>query len=101
MKELKIAVPPTILLESLLLNLLISIYKGRKFISFNVRGEFLQPKTNDNKLLLLKLKDNKVVNMMFEINPDHMPNVRYEGNVKVLYFKVMRTIYGCIEAALK
>ena len=57
--------------------------------------------TIDNKLLLLKLQGNKVVNMIYEINSEHIPNLRYEKEVKVLYLKSIRIIYRCIKAELQ
>ena len=59
----------------------------------------------DDKLVLLKLKGD-FVNMMCEIYPDIKTHVRYEmtkygKKLKFLYMKVIRAIYGCIEAALQ
>ena len=38
---------------------------------------------------------------MCEINPEHTKNVVYEKGRKVLYMKIIRGLYGCIEAALQ
>ena len=92
---------PTVLLESMSITLLIAVYKGRKCISFNILGAFLQGKLDKGKYIILKLKGNRLVDMMYEINPNHLKNVRYEGNTKFLYLKCIRTIYGYIEAALQ
>ena len=37
---------------------------------------------------------------MCEVNPEYIPFVRYENGKKVLYVKILRAIYGCIESAL-
>ena len=37
---------------------------------------------------------------MCNINPEYKSHVRYEGKTKVLYLKVLRAIYGCLESAL-
>ena len=86
-------------------SLLIGAHEGREFISFDVPGEFFQEEMAEDKLVLLKLKG-QFVDMMCEINPEYKPHVRYETmrygrKIKVLYMKVIRAIYGCIEAALQ
>ena len=37
---------------------------------------------------------------MCEVNPDYKPYVQYDNGNKVLYVKVLREIYGCIESSL-
>ena len=37
---------------------------------------------------------------MCEVNPEYEPTVIYEKGVKVLYMLVLRSIYGCIDAAM-
>ena len=41
-----------------------------------------------------------IVDTVREVNPDHKKNIRYENGKKVLYMRVIRVIYGCIESAL-
>ena len=50
-------------------------------------------------MVLLKLKS-QFVDIMCDINPEYRPHVRYEGKVKVLYLRVLRAIYGCLESVL-
>ena len=105
LKEYESVASPTVGLESLITTLLTGVYEGRNFISFDVPGAFLQAEMSDYKLVLLKLKG-KFVEMMCEINPEFSKHVCYEKtkygkSVKVLYMKVIRAIYGCIEAALQ
>ena len=105
LQEYESVASPTVGQESLITTLLIGAYEGCKFISFDVPGAFLQAEMADDKLVLLKLKG-KFVDMMCEINPEFIPFVRYENTkfgkkIKVLYMKVIRAIYGCIEAALQ
>ena len=80
-------------------------HEGRKFIPSDVPRAFLQAEMAEDKLVLLKLR-RQFVDMMCEINPEFKPHVRYETTkngkkIKVLYMKVIRAIYGCIEAALQ
>ena len=52
-----------------------------------------------DKRILLCIGDESV-DIMCEANPDYKPYVQYDNGKKVLYFKVLRAIYGCIESAL-
>ena len=37
---------------------------------------------------------------MCEVNPEDKKNVRVENGVKVLYLRLLRALYGCMEYAL-
>ena len=52
-----------------------------------------------DKLVLMKLRG-KFVDIMCNVNPEYKSHVRYEGKCKVLYLRVLRAIYGCLESAL-
>ena len=43
----------------------------------------------------------KFVDIMYKVNPEHLKNVIYEKGHKVLYMKMLQSIYGCIESALR
>ena len=83
------------------MHLMIGEYEKRKFISFDLPGAFLQAKFDEDKMLLLKLRGDAVVDVMCQVNPMHNQNGRYEDGKKVLYLKIIRAIYGCIESALE
>ena len=105
LKEFESVASPTVSLEGLMAHLLISAYEERKCISFDVPGAFLQSDMAEEKLVLIKFKG-QFVEMMCKVNPEYKPLVRYETtkngkNLKVLYLKVIRAMYGCIEAALQ
>ena len=50
--------------------MVIAAYEGRKAISFDVPGAFLQAELPDDKLLLLRLTGD-FVDIMCDINPEH------------------------------
>ena len=69
-------------------------------VSFDVPGAFLQADLPGDKLLLLRLTGD-FVDIMCDINPEHRKNVITDKKGrKILYMKVLRALYGCIEAAL-
>ena len=79
--------------------LLIDAYESRSTAISDVPGVYLHALMPPEKRILLKLK-NKFVDIMCEINPEYLPHVRYEGKTKVLYLRVLRAIYGCLETSL-
>ena len=42
-----------------------------------------------------------IAEMMCEVNPEYRKHLRQENSKTVLYIKVIRAIYGCIEAVLQ
>ena len=54
----------------------------------------------DDKLVLLRFKG-KLADMLGKINVEYKKQIRYKHGKKVLYVRVIRAIYGCIESALQ
>ena len=50
--------------------------------------------------MLLRLVGN-FVDIMCQVNPEHVKNVTYENGKKVLYLEILQAIYRCIESALR
>ena len=78
---------------------MIDSYEGRYTAIADVPGAYLHAEMPQDKLVLLKLKG-QFVDIMCQVNPEYKQYVRYEGKTKVLYLKVLRAIYGCLESAL-
>ena len=91
---------PTVSQEGIITTLLIGAYEGRKHISFDVPGAFLQADMPDDKLVLLKFKG-RMADMLANVNDKYRSHVVREDGKSVLYVKVIRAIYGCIESALQ
>ena len=101
LKEGESVASPTLSVEGIMLTLLIAAYEGRKVITLDVPGAFLQAEMPDDKMILMKFTG-KFVDYMCEVNQDHIPNVRRNARgTKVLYVRVMRALYGCIQSALQ
>ena len=91
---------PTVFLEGLITSLAVAGFEGRHVYSFDVPGAFLQAELPEDKLLLLRL-NGEFVDVMCKVNPEHQKNIIIDKNgKKILYMKVVRALYGCIEAAL-
>ena len=37
------------------------------------------------------------MDIMCDVNPDHIPNIRYKNGRKLIYLRVLKDMYGCIE----
>ena len=47
----------------------------------------------------MRLRD-EFVDIMCDVNPEYKKYVKVIGGKKLLYLRVLRAIYGCIESAL-
>ena len=90
---------PTVSLEAFLTTLLIDAQEGRDVAIFDVPGAYLHAKFPDDKTVLMRLRD-EFVDIMCEVNPEYKKYVKVIGGKKLLYLRVLRAIYGCIESAL-
>ena len=79
--------------------MLIDANEGRSVAVFDVPGAYLHAEMPKDKHMLLKIRG-QFVDIMCEVNPTYTKHVRYEGKAKVLYVRILRALYGCIESAL-
>ena len=63
-------------------------------------GAYLHALITDKKIIIMKMRG-IFVDMMCEINEEYKEHVRYENGQKVLYLRVLRAIYGCIESVMQ
>ena len=90
---------PTVSLEALMSTLVIDAHEKRDVAIFDVPGAYLHAKFPKDKLVLMRLKD-EFVDIMCKVNPEFLKHVKQEKGRKVLYLRVLRALYGCIESAL-
>ena len=90
---------PTVSLEAFLSTLLIDAKEGRDVAIFDVPGAYLHAEFPEDKTVLMKLRD-EFVDIMCNVNPEYKKFVKVIGGKKLLYLRVLRAIYGCIESAL-
>ena len=91
---------PAVGLDAFFTSLLIDAYENRNVTVFDVPGAFLQPEMPEKDGMVLLKMTGTMVDLMCEVNPEYIPTVIYENGRKVLYMRVLRSLYGCIEAAL-
>ena len=74
-------------------------YEGRDVAIFNVIGSYLNANTHDEKYVRLNLED-KFMDIMCDVNPDHILNIRHKNGNTVIYLRILKAMYGCIESSL-
>jgi hypothetical protein len=100
LKEDESVYSPTCSTESLLSTAIIDTFEKRDVAIFDVPGAFLQTEMPKDKNVIMIICD-EFVDIMCEVNPEYIPHVITNKNGrKVLYMKILRAIYGCIESAL-
>ena len=99
LKQYESVTSPTASLEGLLASLVIDAFEEREVAIFDVPGAYLHAKFLQEKLVLMRVKG-EFVDIMCDVNPEYKQHVTYEKGKKVLYLRVLRALYGCIESAL-
>ena len=79
--------------------MVLGAYECRGVAIFDVLGAYLNADMPDEKYVRLKL-EGKFMDIMYVVNTDRMPNTRYENGKKVLYLRILKALYGCIESDL-
>ena len=90
---------PTISIEALTANVVLDAYEYFDVAIFYLPGAYSNSDTFDEKIVRIKL-EGEFVDIMCGVNLDHIPNIRFENGNKVLYLRIRKALYGCIESAL-
>ena len=86
-------------LESLFISMMIDVLEGRDVAIFDIPGAYLHAEIPEDKMLLMRFRG-QFADLMAEVNREHKKKIMYENGKKVLYVRVVRAIYGCIESAM-
>ena len=90
---------PTLQLESLFISMMIDVLEGRDIAIFDIPGAYLHAEMPEDKIVLMKFRG-QFAELMSRVNPEHAKNIVFENGKKVLYVRVVRAIYGCIQSAM-
>ena len=100
LKEGESIASPTVCLEAILMTLGIDIYEERDVAIFDVPGAYLHALMPEDKNVIMVLRG-KFVDIMCQVDPSYHEYVTVNSKgQKVLYLKILRALYGCIESAL-
>ena len=90
---------PTVSNEALLGTLVIDALEERDVGIFGVPGAYLQAEMPQENNMLMKFRG-EFVDIMCDVNPEYKKYVIEENGKRVLYVRILRVIYGCIESDL-
>ena len=72
--------------------LVVDAYEGQDVAIFYAPGEYFNAYITEEKDVRIKLQG-EFMDIMREVNPDHIPNIWYKNGNKVLYFRVTKVLY--------
>ena len=91
------ATSPTIQLKSLIMSLLIDAKEGRDVAISDVVGAYLLAEMKDHVMVKLT---GVAVEVLRNVNEKYRSFATFEKGRKIIYLKLERALYGCIQSAL-
>jgi Reverse transcriptase (RNA-dependent DNA polymerase) len=88
---------PTVRTHSLFLTAIIAALEGRKVVTVDIPGAFMQ--TDIDELIHVKLED-ELVDVLLMVEPKYAEFVTNENGKKVLYVELQKALYGTLQASL-
>ena len=88
---------PTIQLESLILSLIVDAFERRDIATADIAGAYLNANMPD--FILIKLREDSV-DILCKCNEKYKSYVTMEKGKKVLYLRLAKALYGCLQSAL-
>ena len=86
-------------MEPLFTSLIINAHEEIYLAIFHFSGSYVKTDMPEEKFILLNI-EGECVNIMCKVNPEHNKNVPVDNGVKVLYLRLTKAFYGCMESAL-
>lgn len=91
---------PTVSTESLFLSCIIDADENRDVATVDIPGAFLQADLPEDDIVFLRI-DGPMVDMLIEIDPDtYAPFKEIHNGKPVLYVRLLKALYGTLQAAL-
>ena len=91
---------PTVSNEGIMGSFMIDAHERRSIAVVDIPGAYLHASMKHDKRRVLMKLQGKFVDFMCKANNKYAQYVTYERGKKVLYLKLLRALYGCIESAL-
>ena len=88
---------PTVSTDALMLSILIDALERRDVATADVAGAYLHAHMKDFTLLKV---EGPSVDILCDVSPEYKKFVCYEHGKKVLYLKLLKALYGCVQSAL-
>ena len=90
---------PTASLEAIATTCVIDAYEGRDMMSLDIPNAFIQTPMDANSRVMMKITG-LLVDMMIRLDPSYRNYVVMENGKRVIYVRVLRAIYGMLEASM-
>ena len=88
---------PTVRTHSLFLTAVIAALEGRKVVTVDIPGAFMQ--TDIDELIHVKLED-ELVDVLLLVDNKYAAFVTHENGRRVLYVELQKALYGTLQASL-
>ena len=88
---------PTVRTHSLFLIAVIAALEGRKVVTVDIPGAFMQ--TDIDELIHVKLED-ELVDVLLMVDNKYAEFVTHENGRKILYVELQKALYGTLQASL-
>lgn len=88
---------PTVQLESLIVTMLMDEHQHRDVATADISGAFLRA---DMKEFILVRITGDSVDIICEVHPEYRQHVTIEKGKQVLYVRLRKALYGCMQSAL-
>ena len=88
---------PTVSTDALMLTIILEAFEARDLATADVVGAYLKAYMKD--FVIMKFTGESV-DILCRMNPKYIPFVVIERGVKVLYVRLIKALYGCVQSAL-
>lgn len=88
---------PTLSTDALMLSLVVDAFEKRDVATADVAGAYLNA---DMKDFVVVRVDGDAVDIMVKVNPKYEGFVTVENGRRVLYLRLLKALYGCVQSAL-
>ena len=86
-------------MEDFFIRLIIDAREGINVEIFDLPGAYLNTNILEDKCILLNI-EGEFVGIMCKVNPKQKKNACVENGVKVLYQRLLKILYGCMESSI-
>jgi hypothetical protein len=88
---------PTVATDSLMVSIIIDAFERRDIATADIAGAYLKAYMKDFTVMKFT---GASVDILCKMNPKYKAFVTIEAGSKVLYVKLLKAIYGCVQSAL-
>ncbi len=88
---------PTVGTDALMVSIIVDAYERRDVATADIAGAYVKAYMKDFTIMKFT---GMSVDILCQVNAKYIPFVVIEGGIKVLYVRLIKAIYGCVQSAL-